>query len=853
MASFTPDFQPVTPPVSVDDSRLTRGNRAFETLFAGLGDAAVATVKTKEAQIQSDINSQISEGVDAAASGSPGLFETQTREEKEGIPGDIKQAEKQFAKVQRAKQQGTISDSMFVQNVDPLLRRLKSQYPGFTQEIDAAFSRATGSSTANQLRKIRLAEEKALRAEFRKTQTRRDKLLNQAKDIPGAINMSDEMLQFKINEKGVRDAKRAEQVANLALLEKTKKLTSENAASEAINMLDGIWNQSYLQKTEEGRVNPESPVGAFNKKLDDLVASAKDGLSPEEMTAFTADAAALKLQAGQQVDAVLAMDVGGRSLASIIANPAQVKQIKDDFVGRVDRIVDAVTKGDFALLKANDVLIKAGTDQGVLNLRRLRPGITTAEAISKGLGQDAFNTMLLNTQGLKAFQDAQKSLADIAMASMLQVNANIIEGKQDALADGVRTMADSGASSLAHIVTIESVANRLADPKTPADMVAKEIKTQFTDTLLASLNKYKDSNRKPVFLRLTNPRITENLKRANDPEALKQYNDFMNQGFKLLYEADVRVLKEAIEEAPGIAVTWNPKTLQLDTGPSSSFTVGGESGTAQGFFDILKNFRGRNRIKSINSFLSRWGAAQVALGKDSSEASKDMLTLMQETVPELDFGAQKREGPITTFIDSFVRSFEESTGISGGVLTPAIALPQTLGAQAAGTVTGESSPEDTSSLPEPLTKIRDSIAVGEGTAGPEGYKTILGNAQDQFNIDITTKTVDELIEFSRIGGPFAEFSKRQVGRVATPMGKYQIVGTTLKELKKKEGLSGQEIFDENLQDRLFVSLLEKRGLREFQRGFIDKATFVKRLQNEWEGLKKSSRSLEQTVAQLENL
>lgn len=690
MVNFVQDPQPVTPPVSVDDSRLTRGNRSFETLFEGLGNAAVGAVKAKEAIIESDINKQIAEAVDSAASPSAGIFDESleggTGTPRSVLPQDIQRAEKEFARIQRAKSQGAISDSMFIQNVNPLLKRLKTQYPGFSRDIDLAYSRATGSSTANQIRKARLAEEKEAFRRQTQMQTRRDKILAQSRQfgIVNPMGKSNEFLQEEMAAKSVSIAETNRRISELTLKEKENRLQSKDVVAFATTELDKAWRDNYLQLTEEGKVNPESPMGILQGKLANLTESAKDGLSPEEITDFIAAATQLKLTAEQQVDAFFSQQINGKSLGALIGDSSEVENIKKNYVKRITDIEDAVKKGDFALLKANDILVNAGTNAGVLRLRKAEPGIVMIESLRKALGPEVFNTMLLNSQKIKGVQNLNDRFANIAMASMLNVQGNIAGGKKDALASGINTMGEAGAPSMAHIATIESVAENLANPNMPPAEVANQVKTQFTDNLLASLNVYKDSNRKPVFLRLTNPRITENLKRANDPEALNQYNDFMEQGFKLLYEADVRVLVEAIEEAPALDVTWNPKTMQIDTGVNSSFTTGEGSGLIQSAFDIIKNFRGRNRIASINSFLARWGSAQQALGRDSGDASKAVFNLMQETVPELNFGAAKREGPITTFIESFSKSFEDATGISSEVLkfnplTAPITLPETLG------------------------------------------------------------------------------------------------------------------------------------------------------------------------------
>lgn len=77
--------------------------------------------------------------------------------------------------------------------------------------------------------------------------------------------------------------------------------------------------------------------------------------------------------------------------------------------------------------------------------------------------------------------------------------------------------------------------------------------------------------------------------------------------------------------------------------------------------------------------------------------------------------------------------------------------------------------------------------------------------------NVTDMTVDEAIEFTNPGGPYAQHVKGQIGRVATPVGAFQIVGNTLKQAKKWAGLTGNEKMTPETQDRLGKAVLENQG------------------------------------------
>ena len=76
---------------------------------------------------------------------------------------------------------------------------------------------------------------------------------------------------------------------------------------------------------------------------------------------------------------------------------------------------------------------------------------------------------------------------------------------------------------------------------------------------------------------------------------------------------------------------------------------------------------------------------------------------------------------------------------------------------------------------------------------------------------LTGMTVDEALEFANPSGPYAQYVKGQVGRVATPMGAYQVVGSTLADAKKSLGLTGSEMMTEDLQDKIGQWIYKTQG------------------------------------------
>lgn len=111
-----------------------------------------------------------------------------------------------------------------------------------------------------------------------------------------------------------------------------------------------------------------------------------------------------------------------------------------------------------------------------------------------------------------------------------------------------------------------------------------------------------------------------------------------------------------------------------------------------------------------------------------------------------------------------------------------------------------------------------------GFEGSTAYETLYGHNQHRLVKPLTKMTVDEVIR----AGP--SWTRSHVSSAA---GAYQFMNATLKDLKASEGLTGAEVFDAALQDRLGFALLKRRGFQGFMAGTINRTAFGLGLAREW--------------------
>lgn len=123
----------------------------------------------------------------------------------------------------------------------------------------------------------------------------------------------------------------------------------------------------------------------------------------------------------------------------------------------------------------------------------------------------------------------------------------------------------------------------------------------------------------------------------------------------------------------------------------------------------------------------------------------------------------------------------------------------------------------------------------ESGGGADQYDTLFGHRNRENGIRVSQMTIGQASEFASPSGQYGQSVNAEIGRVATPMGKFQIVGSTLRGLQKDLGLPDDVPFSPAVQEQLGLYLAQQRVLgprsRESQRAG---------LRSEWEGFKNVS-------------
>lgn len=142
----------------------------------------------------------------------------------------------------------------------------------------------------------------------------------------------------------------------------------------------------------------------------------------------------------------------------------------------------------------------------------------------------------------------------------------------------------------------------------------------------------------------------------------------------------------------------------------------------------------------------------------------------------------------------------------------------------------------------------------------KSYDTLYGNYEEKETpfkgVSVSNMTIGELTDFSKASGPYGQYVKPRLAKntyayknnlTSTPMGKYQIVGSTLRDLTKRMNLSPDTVFDKKTQDGMFLFLARENVARG-----SNSTEKRKRLRSIWEGFKHvDNATLDKVISEIE--
>ncbi len=113
--------------------------------------------------------------------------------------------------------------------------------------------------------------------------------------------------------------------------------------------------------------------------------------------------------------------------------------------------------------------------------------------------------------------------------------------------------------------------------------------------------------------------------------------------------------------------------------------------------------------------------------------------------------------------------------------------------------------------------------IGDKESGGN-YNAFYGNARNN-EVDFTSMKVKDVRSWQE------RFVKQ--GSKSSAVGKYQIIRKTMDQLISDLNLTGDELFDEAMQDKMAIKLADKRGYSKWKSGGLSDDKFANNLAKEW--------------------
>lgn len=120
------------------------------------------------------------------------------------------------------------------------------------------------------------------------------------------------------------------------------------------------------------------------------------------------------------------------------------------------------------------------------------------------------------------------------------------------------------------------------------------------------------------------------------------------------------------------------------------------------------------------------------------------------------------------------------------------------------------------------------LALIRSAETSKGYEDFYSGSKIKPPKPVTQMTVNEVMEWQR--------RSVSAGSKSSAIGGYQMIHKTFKGVASELGLTGDEVFDSELQDRMGMHLLARRGYNDWVSGKITDQQFHQNLSQEWAGL-----------------
>lgn len=820
MARFNPDVSATPTSNYVSASQGQTPNRGLGMLFGALADAVDLQGKLNKKNEDKAFKQDLSAGVDAigqpiideATGATPKLMPPSTTpdsgtEGNRSAPPGILAAKKRLESINVAISQGVTDPKRLELQKIALIKELKVKYPDRVAEIDNLVETMFNVTPANRLAEMARAELQAQQASASAEEKARFQFAKEEADYIADPAFLAGYKRATGRDFTLQDYDRTAAVAAIAPLKTQQRLSKEhedtlkradaNDARSKKKAGEAIFGQASLIKnkllyTAFNKMSERTGGDELSRKFGMAAGLIERGftkpLSPEE--ANQAAQMILQLRTEMQLtgDRFLAQTNESGTAYRDFLSTSEQQAFMSELTQPLDILERALAgkSADLSIVKNMKDLSEAmhadPNNQYVKDAEVMKRW----ETIKTVVGADKFNTIMLQTQNDAAFQ----SMSDKDKGIYFAVQAYLYGGTP--ISDVMKVMVPMAKADDTPGVAkaaVEGFLSNLGEEMTPAEAAtrAKQIYGKENADLLED---YFSSNPEPAFLALTDPKWLEKVPSEYKKSAYLWARKSANSVLKPLAQE----LTNAQRWSDTVVIKMDPKTGQASM---DSIAMG------QPRLDALEEGSYYSQAQKSIALFNRYSERYLALADMAGVKHEDALTLLfgDENLTNI----QKEGGFFRRLGNSLVDALRKdspppATGVEGGETTPPEPGPQ-------------------SSIDSRAKGFLSFISSAEGA----DYQTMYGGRK----VDLQKKTVAQVLTLNKAHG-------KRTGSSAT--GAYQVMHDTLRGLVRNGVVKEDELFTEDVQDRIALALLNEKGYQKYLDGKISAETFANRVAGVWAAL-----------------
>lgn len=756
------------------------GGIDFSGLFEGIGKAYAMGVDAKAQSIERDIEKK-ARGIWEGTNKEFGFDPPKT------IPPGMQDGVEQMATLQGAFEQGKISEVDYWGRLATNSKRLREQYPGFENEVDAAIQTITGTRPANAYRDALLgqmkAEQDAISDAHKAQRSFEDKNGDWITLVAPDYFDNPDKYDFEKVRAGVFKSQSV-----ITRIEAEKKQLELNKAQGEQNdkQVERVASQDFnfvVQSTITKAFDTNSK--SFSQQLEEF---SRGGMNPADLDAFLQNADATEVMLRQ---ALLAK---GRTEYGQYMTQEQINKLVDAAMAPVTEAKKAIVGGDYKGAARALTVTNAIDDFGLKKMYEADPAIAVGGGLAK------VNKMLG-----ERFINENSKLIGVGSDStaIIELYGQIMNGKTDAVKEVIGT----GSTQLMRTF-VNAAPEIIQGMKSGGPEFSSVIKGVFGKADGDFWKEVKSDNRITLYTKWLDPEISKKIKQFGSEEDWRLYQDWAVGNF-----FNIPQFRLAAGDLEGADIKFDEKTRRFSLVKSAT----DYAQMAVPVKGAMATYSYYTQIEAVNQLNAALSVLEPIFELSGGNVNEDLQTIINQLNIKLDSGDQGFWGKVLGAVKSV--NFQQTDMAKDS----SFAMSDLGFDKEKVTVSGEATASEdvVSDVPsDHRQKVRDMIGKAEGA----DYNTIFSHAEKKYGVNITDMTIAEI----------QTLQKRMSANLgSSAVGKYQIIYKTLANAVEKLGISPDTKFTPEVQDRLADFLMDARGYQKWTSGKMDSGTFLNNMAQEW--------------------